>query len=59
MGDDVIGRCPPCLCAEPGGLLRESRAQALVDEAIEALAPYGADAENLRDAARFVISRDS
>jgi farnesyl diphosphate synthase len=37
----------------------QDRARALVDEAIDALAPYGADAENLRDAARFVISRDS
>jgi farnesyl diphosphate synthase len=37
----------------------QDRAKALVDEAIEALAPYGPDAENLRDAARFVISRDS
>ncbi|MDF1706863.1 MAG: polyprenyl synthetase family protein [Paracoccaceae bacterium] len=37
----------------------KARAQALVDEAIVALAPYGVSAENLRDAARFVISRDS
>jgi farnesyl diphosphate synthase len=37
----------------------QDRARALVEEAIEALAPYGPDAENLRDAARFVISRDS
>lgn len=37
----------------------QDRARALVNEAIEALAPYGSDAENLRDAARFVISRDS
>ncbi|MEE4347210.1 MAG: polyprenyl synthetase family protein, partial [Paracoccaceae bacterium] len=37
----------------------QDRARALVAEAIEALAPYGPDAENLRDAARFVISRDS
>ncbi|MDD9708796.1 MAG: polyprenyl synthetase family protein [Paracoccaceae bacterium] len=37
----------------------KARAQALVDEAIVALDPYGVSAENLRDAARFVISRDS
>lgn len=37
----------------------QGRARDLVDQAIEALAPYGPDAENLRDAARFVISRDS
>ncbi|OZB19590.1 MAG: farnesyl-diphosphate synthase [Rhodobacterales bacterium 34-62-10] len=37
----------------------QERARALVNEAIDALAPYGSDAENLRDAARFVISRDS
>ncbi|MDX5403456.1 MAG: polyprenyl synthetase family protein [Rhodobacterales bacterium] len=37
----------------------QDRAQALVAEAIAALAPYGSDADNLREAARFVISRDS
>lgn len=37
----------------------KARARDLVEEAIGALAPYGPDAENLRDAARFVISRDS
>lgn len=37
----------------------QDRARALVNEAIDALAPYGSDADNLRDAARFVISRDS
>lgn len=37
----------------------QDRANDLVDEAISALAPYGSEAENLRDAARFVISRDS
>ncbi|MCE5973718.1 polyprenyl synthetase family protein [Sinirhodobacter sp. WL0062] len=36
----------------------KSRAAALIDEAETALAPYGAKAQNLRDAARFVISRD-
>jgi farnesyl diphosphate synthase len=35
-----------------------ARAQALAAEAEAALAPYGARAETLRDAARFVISRD-
>jgi farnesyl diphosphate synthase len=34
-----------------------ARAAALVDEAEAALEPFGADAENLRQAARFVISR--
>ena len=37
----------------------QARARDLVDEAIAAVEQYGADAENLRDAARFVISRDS
>lgn len=37
----------------------KARASDLVDEAIGALQSYGPDAENLRDAARFVISRDS
>ncbi|MCV2877238.1 polyprenyl synthetase family protein [Sedimentimonas flavescens] len=36
----------------------KSRAAALIDEAEAALAPYGAKAQNLREAARFVISRD-
>ena len=36
----------------------KSRAEALVAEAESALAPYGARAETLREAARFVISRD-
>lgn len=36
----------------------KTRAQELVAEAEAALAPYGAAAESLRDAARFVISRD-
>ena len=35
-----------------------ARAAALVAEAEEALAPYGAAAEPLREAARFVIARD-
>jgi len=35
-----------------------ARAQALAEEAEAALVPYGARAETLRDAARFVISRD-
>lgn len=35
------------------------RAEALVQEACDALSVYGADAENLRDAARFVISREN
>ena len=35
------------------------RAEALVQDACDALSVYGADAENLRDAARFVISRDN
>ncbi|MGO4907933.1 polyprenyl synthetase family protein [Pseudorhodobacter sp. W20_MBD10_FR17] len=37
----------------------KSRAAALIDEATTALAPYGARAENLTAAARFVIARDS
>lgn len=37
----------------------KSRAQALCAEACTALAPYGAEAETLKEAARFVISRDS
>ncbi len=35
------------------------RAAGLTDEACAALAPYGADSEPLRQAARFVISRDN
>ncbi len=35
----------------------KSRARDLIDEAIGALEPYGAGADTLRDAARFVISR--
>ncbi|PYE84527.1 polyprenyl synthetase family protein [Pseudoroseicyclus aestuarii] len=35
----------------------QARASALVEEACDALSPYGPDAETLRDAARFVISR--
>ena len=31
----------------------------LVDEALRALEPFGSDAETLREAARFVVSRDS
>ncbi|UWQ99374.1 polyprenyl synthetase family protein [Rhodobacteraceae bacterium S2214] len=34
------------------------RAKVLVDEACDALSPYGNDAEPLRDAARYVITRD-
>jgi farnesyl diphosphate synthase len=37
----------------------KDRANALVTEAERALAPYGAAAETLRQAARFVIARDS
>ncbi|MCV2863316.1 polyprenyl synthetase family protein [Albidovulum sediminicola] len=36
----------------------KSRARALIEEAESALLPYGATAENLRQAARFVISRE-
>ncbi len=36
----------------------KQRAAELVSEAIEALQPFGAEAETLRDAARFVISRE-
>jgi farnesyl diphosphate synthase len=36
----------------------KSRAQELVDQACDALSPYGAEAATLQDAARFVISRD-
>ena len=35
----------------------KSRASELVQEACDALSPYGDDAETLKDAARFVISR--
>ena len=35
------------------------RAEALVQDACDALSVYGRAAENLRDAARFVISRDN
>lgn len=35
------------------------RASQLVDDACKALHPYGAEAETLKQAARFVISRDS
>lgn len=34
------------------------RAQELVEQACDALSPYGAEAATLQDAARFVISRD-
>jgi farnesyl diphosphate synthase len=37
----------------------KTRARDLVTDACDALSPYGEDAETLRDAARFVISRDS
>ena len=33
------------------------RAQALVDEACDALSPYGRDAQTLREAAQFVVNR--
>jgi farnesyl diphosphate synthase len=36
-----------------------ARAAALVEEACEALAPYGPSAETLREAARFVITRNA
>ncbi len=36
----------------------QARAREKVDEACDALAPYGADAQVLRDCARFVVSRD-
>ncbi|WP_420398400.1 polyprenyl synthetase family protein [Nioella sp.] len=36
----------------------KARAQGLIDEAEAALAPYGSDAETLRELARFVIARD-
>jgi farnesyl diphosphate synthase len=37
----------------------KTRAAELVDEACEAIAPYGDEAECLRDAARFVIARET
>jgi farnesyl diphosphate synthase len=37
----------------------KSRAAELVENACDALAPYGADGDTLRDCARFVISRDT
>ena len=33
------------------------KASGLVDEAVAALAPYGAKADLLRDAARFIVAR--
>ncbi|GHF01693.1 farnesyl-diphosphate synthase [Aliiroseovarius zhejiangensis] len=36
----------------------KTRAAELVEQACDALAPYGQDAETLREAARFVIQRD-
>ncbi|MBV1895871.1 MAG: polyprenyl synthetase family protein [Rhodobacteraceae bacterium] len=36
----------------------KSRARELVDQACDALSPYGAEAATLQDTARFVISRD-
>ncbi len=36
-----------------------ARAKSLVEEACDALSPYGGDAENLKAAASFVISRDA
>jgi farnesyl diphosphate synthase len=36
-----------------------TRADELIDQACAALSPYGAQADTLREAARFVISRDS
>ncbi|WP_376875615.1 polyprenyl synthetase family protein [Albirhodobacter sp. R86504] len=36
-----------------------ARAKSLIEEASEALSPYGADADLLREAARFVISRQT
>ncbi len=37
----------------------QARATELVEQAIAALSPYGRDADNLRDAARFVIAREN
>nr|WP_132861089.1 farnesyl diphosphate synthase [Shimia isoporae] len=37
----------------------KARARDLVTDACDALSPYGQDADTLREAARFVISRDS
>ncbi|UWQ74824.1 polyprenyl synthetase family protein [Leisingera sp. M658] len=37
----------------------KARAQSLCDEACTALSPYGEDAATLKEAARFVIARDS
>ena len=37
----------------------KNRARDLVDEALDALLPYGKKAETLRDAARFVIARET
>ena len=37
----------------------QARARALVDEACDAVSPYGAAAETLKAAARFVITRDN
>ena len=37
----------------------KAQAKALCDQACDALAPYGDDAETLKQAARFVISRDN
>ncbi|MHA6264385.1 polyprenyl synthetase family protein [Arenibacterium sp. CAU 1754] len=37
----------------------KARAAQLIEQACDALSPFGGDGETLRDAARFVISRDS
>ena len=37
----------------------QTRAKSLIDQACDALAPYGAAAQNLIDCARFVIARES
>jgi farnesyl diphosphate synthase len=37
----------------------KDRARTLMEQACDALSPYGSAAETLKEAARFVISRDS
>lgn len=54
--DDAAGKATfVSLLGRDGAL---ARAETLVEEACEALAPYGATAEILRDCARFVVARD-
>ncbi len=56
LGKDVgAGKATFVSCLGLDGA--RARAHDLIDEACAALSPYGASAQNLRDAARFVIAR--